>query len=116
MPVVSNRADSRIPPHLRRNFALGVVNGALYIVAESLIDPALVLTWFLARLSASNLLIGLVVPLRDAGWFLPQLFAAHYLATLAAQAADLHGDVVGPWPGLADDGDRDADTARSRRS
>ena len=69
-------------PHLRRNFAVGVVNGALYIVAEALIDPALVLTWFLARLSASNLLIGLVVPLRDTGWFLPQLFAAHYLARL----------------------------------
>jgi len=80
LPVISSRADSSL--HLRRNFALGVVNGALYIVAESLIDPTLVLTWFLARLSASNLLIGLVVPLRDVGWFLPQLFAAHYLAHL----------------------------------
>ena len=85
MPVPSSRADSgEAPavPHLRRNFAVGVANGALYTVAESLIDPALVLTWFLARLSASNLLIGLVVPLRDAGWFLPQLFVAHYLARL----------------------------------
>ena len=80
MPVVSSRADSVL--RLRRNFALGVVNGALYMLAESLIDPALVLTWFLARLSASNLLIGLVVPLRDVGWFLPQLFVAHYLARL----------------------------------
>lgn len=80
MPMISSRADPI--QHFRRNFALGVVNGALYIVAESLIDPALVLTWFLARLSASNLLIGLVVPLRDVGWFLPQLFVAHYLARL----------------------------------
>jgi len=63
-------------PHLRRNYALGVINGALYILAESLIDPALVLTWFLSRLSAPNVLIGLVVPLRDTGWFLPQLFLA----------------------------------------
>jgi len=67
-------------PHLRRNFGLGVLNGALYTVAETLTDPVLVLTWFLARLSASNVLIGLVVPLRDVGWFLPQLFIAHSLA------------------------------------
>ena len=63
-------------PHLRRNYALGVINGSLYILAESLIDPTLVLTWFLSRLSAPNVLIGLVVPLRDTGWFLPQLFLA----------------------------------------
>jgi len=67
-------------PQLRRNFTLGILNGALFILAENLIDPALVLTWFLGRLSASNVLIGLVVPLRDAGWFLPQLFMAPYLA------------------------------------
>ena len=85
MPVSSGRATSgeaSALPHLRRNFVVGVTNGALSMVAESLTDPALVLTWFLARLSASNLLIGLVVPLRDAGWFLPQLFVAHYLARL----------------------------------
>ena len=67
-------------PHLRRNYALGVINGALYTLAESLIDSALVLTWFLSRLSAPNVLIGLVVPLRDAGWFLPQLFVARHQA------------------------------------
>ena len=67
-------------PHLRRNYALGVINGSLYTLAESLIDPALVLTWFLSRLSAPNVLIGLVVPLRDTGWFLPQLFLARHQA------------------------------------
>ncbi len=70
------------PFHLRRNLTLGIANGALYTVAETLIDPALVLTWFLSRLSASNVLIGLVVPLRDAGWFIPQLFAARYQSRL----------------------------------
>ncbi len=70
------------PFHLRRNLALGVANGALYILAETLIDSALVLTWFLSRLSAPNVLIGLVVPLRDAGWFIPQLIAARYQSRL----------------------------------
>jgi MFS family permease len=67
---------------LKRNFALGIANGALFTLAETLIDPTLVLTWFLARLSASNLLIGWVVPLRDAGWFIPQLFTARHLDRL----------------------------------
>jgi MFS family permease len=76
------KAESSVASNVRRNFVLGICNGALYNLAENLIDPALVLTWFLARLSASNVLIGLVVPLRDAGWFLPQLFVAPYLARL----------------------------------
>lgn len=78
--IIADSHASSKAPHLRRNFTLGILNGTLFIPAENLIDPALVLTWFLARLSASNLLIGLVVPLRDAGWFLPQLFTAPRLA------------------------------------
>ncbi len=61
---------------VRRSFFLGVVNGALFEFAERLIDPPLVLTWFVSRLTSSNLLIGLVAPLGDAGWFLPQVFIA----------------------------------------
>ncbi len=61
---------------IRRSFILGVVNGALFEFAERLIDPPLVLTWFVSRLTSSNLLVGLVAPLGDAGWFLPQVFIA----------------------------------------
>ncbi len=59
---------------IRRSFVLGVVNGALFEFAERLIDPPLVLTWFVSRQTSSNLLVGLVAPLGDAGWFLPQVF------------------------------------------
>jgi MFS family permease len=59
----------------RRNFFLCVLNGAIFEVAKGLIDPALVLsTWFVGRLTESNLLIGLVAPLGVAGWALPQVF------------------------------------------
>ncbi len=61
---------------VRRSFALGVFNGAAFRFAEALIDPPLVLTWFVSHLTASNLLIGLVVPLGDAGWLLPQIFVS----------------------------------------
>ncbi|MBN1954383.1 MAG: hypothetical protein JW900_04950, partial [Anaerolineae bacterium] len=56
----------------RRSFALNVFNGVAFEFAERLIDPPLVLTWFVGQLTSSNLLVGLVVPLGDAGWFLPQ--------------------------------------------
>lgn len=59
---------------IRRSFRLGVLNGALFEFAERLIDPPLVLTWFVSQLTSSNLLIGMVSPLGDAGWFLPQVF------------------------------------------
>jgi MFS family permease len=61
---------------VRRSFALGVTNGALFRFAETLVDPPLVLTWFVSQLTASNLLIGLVMPLGEAGWFLLQIFVS----------------------------------------
>lgn len=66
-------------PHLRRNFTLGVVNGGGFVFAESLMSIDTVLTWFVERLGGSNFLIGLVGPMRDTGWFLPQLFVSHRL-------------------------------------
>ena len=61
---------------VRRSFALGVLNGASYRFALALIDPPLVLTWFVSQLTSVNLLIGLVARIGDAGWQLPQLFLA----------------------------------------
>lgn len=66
-------------PHLWRNFSLGMVNGGLFVFAEALMSIDTVLTWFVQQLGGSNFLIGLVGPLRDAGWFLPQLFISHRL-------------------------------------
>lgn len=64
---------------VRRSFALGVFNGAAFIFAEALIDPPLVLTWFVNQLTSSNLLAGLVAPLGNAGWFLPQIFVSTHI-------------------------------------
>jgi len=66
------RAESY--PHLKRNFTLGVLNGGAFVFAEALMSIDTVLTWFVQQLGGSNFLIGLVGPMRDAGWFLPQLF------------------------------------------
>ncbi|MBN1179151.1 MAG: MFS transporter [Anaerolineae bacterium] len=70
-------SDAAISPReVRRSFALNVFNGAAFELAEKLIDPPLVLTWFVSQLTGSNLLIGLVATLADAGWFLPQMFVS----------------------------------------
>ena len=59
-----------------RNYVLGVVNGVAFRFGEALIDPPLVLTWFVSSLTSSNFLIGLVSPLGMVGWFLPQVFVS----------------------------------------
>ena len=61
---------------IRRSFALGVVQGSAFRFGQALVDPPLVLTWFVSQLTSSNLLIGLVAPLGDAGWFLPQILVS----------------------------------------
>src|SRR5512141_1893578 len=66
-------------PHLKRNFFLGVFNGAMFNFAEALMQIDTVLTWFVQQLHGSYFLIGLVGPMRDAGWFLPQLFVSKWL-------------------------------------
>ena len=66
-------------PHLRRNFTLGIINGGLFVFAEALMSIDTVLTWFVQQLGGSNFLVGLVGPMRDAGWLLPQLFTSHRL-------------------------------------
>ncbi len=67
---------SRPKREAKRSFALGVFNGVAFNFAERLIDPPLVLTWFVGQLTDSNLLIGLVSPLGQAGWYLPQIFVS----------------------------------------
>lgn len=58
-------------------------NGAIHVaalsltkVADSLIDPKLVLSWMLTALGAPGVVIGALVPVREAGALLPQLALA----------------------------------------
>ena len=67
------------PQEVNRNFALGVTNGALFKVFFTLIDPSVVLTWFLSQLGAGAFVIGLLTPMQNVGWFLPQLLMSNYV-------------------------------------
>ncbi len=59
-----------------RNFAAHVAALSLSKSADGLIDPKLVLSWLMTALGAPAFLIGFLVPVREAGALLPQLFTA----------------------------------------
>ena len=67
----------------RNNFRLGVLNGVLYIIGDTLMDPTLVIAAFLAQLTSNDLLIGILIPIRDGLWAIPQLWMTGYIQTLA---------------------------------
>ena len=67
------------PKETQRNFNLGVLNGLFFVVGETLIDPTLVMAAFISHLTHSELWVGLVVPILDYTWFLPQLWVSGHL-------------------------------------
>lgn len=58
------------------NFLKHVISLALTKTGDSLADPKLVLAWLLTSLGTPAFLIGLLVPVREAGALLPQMFIA----------------------------------------
>jgi MFS family permease len=69
-----------MPARRKHNFIVHLFNGVFMSIADVLLDPGLIVTALLSQLTTSNLLIGLLAPLRDTGWFLPQLFVSHFVA------------------------------------
>ena len=67
----------------RKNFRLGVLNGVLYIIGDTLMDPTLVIAAFLSQISSNDLLIGIIIPIRDGLWAIPQFWMSGYIQTLS---------------------------------
>jgi len=65
--------------HLSRNFWLGVTSGVAYNLYRALVNTDLVITWFISELTPSNLLISLLMPIEQGGWYFPQLLLSGYL-------------------------------------
>ncbi|WP_193369428.1 MFS transporter [Pelagibius marinus] len=59
-----------------QNFTKHVISLAATKTGDGLVDPKLVLSWLLTALGAPAFMIGFLVPLREAGALLPQLFIA----------------------------------------
>lgn len=73
-------AQARVEP---ANFLRHAVSLSMSKIADGLIDPKLVLSWLLAHLGASAFYVGLLVPIREAGALLPQLFTAPFVHAMA---------------------------------
>ncbi len=58
------------------NFLRHAASLSMTKTADGLIDPKLVLSWLLTHLGAGSFWVGLLVPVREAGSLLPQLFTA----------------------------------------
>lgn len=59
-----------------KNFYTHVTSLSFTKLADGLLDPKLVLAWLLTSLGAGATWVGLLVPVREAGALLPQLFIA----------------------------------------
>ncbi|MCA8903220.1 MAG: MFS transporter, partial [Hyphomonas sp.] len=68
--------------HEPDNFFRHVTSLSASKVADGLIDPKLVLSWLLTALGAPAALLGLLVPIREAGALFPQMFTAGALQRL----------------------------------
>jgi len=64
------------------NFFTHVASLSTSKISDGLIDPKLVLSWLMTTLGAPGWMIGLLVPIREAGALLPQLFMAAALRRL----------------------------------
>jgi hypothetical protein len=57
-----------------RHFFIHTCSLVMTKIGDALVDPKLVLSWLFSQLQASSTMIGLLVPLREAGSLLPQMF------------------------------------------
>jgi hypothetical protein len=67
------------PAAARRNYRLGVINGILFALGESLSSAGLVLALLVRQLGGSLALVGLLPSLQSGGFLLPQMLVGSRL-------------------------------------
>jgi len=67
-------------PHFRRNYLLGIANGALFDSGMVFFGRSTVIPAFMAALHAPAVVISIASLLMSIGWHFPQLFAAPFVA------------------------------------
>lgn len=69
-------------PREARNGLRHIVSLTASKLSDGLIDPKLILSWLLTALGAPAVLVGLLVPIREAGALLPQILLSGWLRRL----------------------------------
>lgn len=65
-----------------KNFVTHIIALSMTKLADGLLNPKLMLSWILTSLGAPAYFVGWLVPVREAGALLPQLFIAGYIRSL----------------------------------
>lgn len=79
-PGIDAKSDGR--QNYRRNYLLGLANGALFMGGTSFVDPSTVLSAFILNFTDSRFLVGLAGSLQRMGWSLPQLLVSNWVERL----------------------------------
>lgn len=74
--------EQDIRKNLKHNVTVGLWDGGLFGVALGFASFGTILPLFVATMTDSAMLIGLVPAIHSAGWLFPQLFTASYVARL----------------------------------
>lgn len=74
--------EKEIRQNLKHNITVGLWDGGLFGVALGFASFGTILPLFVATMTDSTTLIGLVPAIHSAGWLLPQLFTASHVARL----------------------------------
>src|ERR1041384_3203574 len=74
--------EKKIRENLRFNVTAGLMDGGLFGVAIGFASFGTILPLFVATMTDSATLIGLVPAIHSAGWLLPQLFTANHTSRL----------------------------------
>lgn len=94
---IPNAACNAQPQNFMRHAtALGLSKSG-----DGLSDPKLVLSWLLTHLGAPAAMVGLLVPIREAGALLPQLFTAARIRSMAQRKWAWAGAALGQGLGAA---------------
>ncbi len=82
---MADAAPSATVPHVRWNFTLNVLDGALFSFGLSFASAATVLPVFVQRLGGSDVAVGLIPVVWAVGLNLPQLLIANYAQQVASK-------------------------------
>ena len=71
-----------IERNIRHNFVVNIADGAFFGLALGFASKVAVIPLFVASLTGSTVIIGLIASLQEIGWQLPQLLTSNYVAGL----------------------------------
>ncbi len=75
----TKRNNSQMDGEEKRAFRLILANGALFSFGMSFLDPDIVLSGFIHRLTGSAIAVGIVSGIVKAGWFWPQMIVSNLI-------------------------------------